>query len=684
MKKIALILLLISCSTFQPSFSQQTSPATSSAMEQQLESLTEVDEDAEPEDDSYWQQLEEYRKHPMNLNTADENELNELGVLTALQISHLISYRTLLGNFIDIHELQSVPGWDLSLIRHLLPFITVSVPFSLKENMLTRIRGGNHSILLRVSQVLEKAAGYRDVAGERSYGGSMQHVFFRYRCSYKNLLQFGLVGDKDAGERFFGGAQRHGFDFYSIHFFVRELGVIRVLALGDFTVNMGQGLIQWQSLAFRKGSETMSIERQSAVLRPYSAAGEYNFHRGVGISVQKRRMEFTSFVSLRKLSTSLSPDTSAGYFSSFQLSGNHRSANEIAGRNNVQQMAAGGVIKYSARRWKIALNGIYYGFSAPLMKRDEPYNMYAIKGSDWYNMSADYSYTVRNIHFFGEIAADKNLHHAVVNGVLMSVDRNIDISFLHRYIDPQYQAVNGSAFMENAYPVNENGFYAGISIHTGNAWKINAYADVYRFPWLKFSVDAPSAGADYLVQATYTPSKQAEVYTRFRNEIKSINLPGNESPLNQLVAARRQSWRTQCNLRINSSFTWRSRVEMSWYRLRGKERQAGFVGFSDLLFKPMMGAFAGGVRFLYFETDGYDTRLYAYENDVLYGYSIPVFFDRGLRYYVNISYALNSKTTCWIRIAQTLYAGKGSIGSGPDAIEGSHKTEVKAQILHNF
>ena len=59
--------------------------------------------------------------------------------------------------------------------------------------------------------------------------------------AYKNLLQFGVVGDKDAGEQFFSGAQNLGFDFYSIHLFARNVGRIKALALGDFTVNMGQG-----------------------------------------------------------------------------------------------------------------------------------------------------------------------------------------------------------------------------------------------------------------------------------------------------------------------------------------------------------------------------------------------------------------------------------------------------------
>lgn len=50
----------------------------------------------------------------------------------------------------------------------------------------------------------------------------------------------------------FKGRQKAGFDFYSVHLFARRLGIIQSLAIGDFTVNLGQGLIQWQSLAFKK------------------------------------------------------------------------------------------------------------------------------------------------------------------------------------------------------------------------------------------------------------------------------------------------------------------------------------------------------------------------------------------------------------------------------------------------
>jgi hypothetical protein len=440
-----LLLFTIHYSSF--TLCAQESPV--STIEQQLENLTDVDQ-AETEDDSYHQQWERFRRNPLNMNTADENELRELKILSGLQIANLISYRKLVGKFISIYELQAIPSWDVQIIKKLLPFITVAEPIDLTDVFKTRFRKGDHSLSFRYSQVLEKSAGFEKTSTGTKYLGSPPKLFLRYRYLYKNLLQFGVVGDKDAGEQFFKGAQKYGFDFYSFHFFARKLGSIQALALGDFTVNMGQGLIQWQSLAFRKSVDVLGIKRQSPVLRPYNSAGEFSFHRGAGITLQKGKLETTAFISYRKLSANFVADTVSNeeYITSFLNSGYHRTESEVAGRHKLGQLALGGNIKYKGSNWHAGFNAIYFDFSSPVVKRQEPYNLYAINGKNWDNYSIDYSYTHRNLHFFGEAAVDKNFSKAFLNGLLISVDPRVDISFLHRNIDPQYQSNNGNAFTE--------------------------------------------------------------------------------------------------------------------------------------------------------------------------------------------------------------------------------------------
>ena len=319
-----------------------------------------------------------------------------------------------------------------------------------------------------------------------------------------------------------------------------------------------------------------------------------------------------------------------------------------------------------------------------MQKRQEPYNLYAISGKNWSNYSVDYSYTHRNLHFFGEAAVDKNFNKASLNGLLISVDPRVDLSFLHRRIDQQYQSINGNALTENTYPTNESGFFAGISIRPIAGWRLDAYADIYKFPWLKFLVDAPSKGKDFLAQLTYTPSRQLEIYSRFRSEAKEANQPGNITVTNQLVYLPRQGWRNQINFKVDRSFSIRTRAELLWYDKNGDNAEKGFLTFFDIIYKPLLKNYSGNIRLQYFETDGYNSRIYAYENDVLFYYSIPVFFNQGWRYYLNINYDLNRRVSFWIKWSQTIYGGAGSIGSGLDEIPGSSKSEIRVLTRINF
>lgn len=653
--------------------------------EQQLENLADVDQ-SETEDDSYLQQLEYLRTNPVNLNTADIHELRELRILTDLQIANLVSYRRIFGKFIHIYELQAIPTWDIQMIRKLIPFVSIESPVSVKDDIADWFKEGDQSLLLRYSQLLEKQKGFDKSTTGTKYLGSPQRFFLRYRYRYKNFLQFGIVGDKDAGEQFFKGAQSMGFDFYSFHLFARKIGIVQALALGDFTVNMGQGLIQWQSLAFKKSADVMGVKRQSAVLRPYNSAGEFNFNRGIGITVRMNNIEATLFGSLRKISANFGIDTAnfEDYISSFQMSGYHRTEAEVADRNGLRQVSFGGSARYLGPRWQFGVNGIQYNFSVPVQKRAEPYNLFAFRGKTWYNISADYSYTFRNFHFFGEAAADKNFNKAFLNGLLVSVDPKVDISIVYRSIAKEYQAVNGNAFTENTYPANENGVYLGITTRPGNSLRIDLYSDLYKFPWLRFQADAPSSGKDFLVQFTYTPNRQVEVYTRFRTEAKYNNEAGSDNPATGLVETPKQNWRVHAGYKINNAITLRNRVEIIWYNKKEETSEQGFLAFADLVYKPLMKPFSGLVRLQYFETDSYNSRLYAYENDVLYGYSIPVFYDKGYRYYFTLNYDASKRLALWLRWAQTIYTDKNTVGSGLDEIRGSRRTDLKVQIRYLF
>ncbi len=667
---------------------QVTEPITSNT-EQQLENITENNEDVETEDDSYLQQMIQYLKNPIELNYADDVELNQLRMLTPMQIRNFILYRNLVGKLVDIYELQAVPGWDINTIQKMRPYINVSIQVSAVDAVKRRIKNGVHSVLFRASQVLERSKGYLLDSSTTTnfYPGSPQKFLLRYKYIYRNLFQYGIVAEKDAGEQFFKGKQKQGFDFYSAHIFVRKIGIIKTLAIGDFTVNLGQGLTQWQSLAFKKSVDVMNIKREGEVLRPYNSAGEINFHRGLAITLAKKNWQLTVFGSYRNIDANFVADTSQtqdDFISSLQTSGYHRTKSETDDKGVQRQLSFGGNFSYQHKRLHLGINGIQYQFKFPLVKSTEPYNLYALNGNSFGNYSFNYSYTFKNLHLFGEAAFTSNFDKAFINGLLMSASSKVDLSLLYRNISKSYQSLNAYAFTENTYPTNEKGFYAGISIKPNNAWRIDAYADFYKFPWLRYRIDAPSTGSDYLIQVNYKPNKKFEIYTRYHAESKAINVNPAQLATSPVMQQPKKNWRTQVIYKINPAITIRNRTELVWFDKKGIQEEQGFLIYFDFIYKPLLKPFSGSIRVQYFETDGYNSRLYAYENDVLYSFSIPLFYDKGYRYYFNLNYDVNKKLTLWIKWAQTLYKDKAVIGSGLDEINGNSKSEIKLQAQYKF
>ncbi|HZK69069.1 MAG TPA: hypothetical protein VFC36_05675, partial [Paludibacter sp.] len=90
-------------------------------------------------------------------------------------------------------------------------------------------------------------------------------------------------------------------------------------------------------------------------------------------------------------------------------------------------------------------------------------------------------------------------------------------------------------------------------------------------------------------------------------------------------------------------------------------------------------------RYQFFDAVNYENRFYSYEKDVLYAFSIPMYFGLGNRYYLNFQYELNKQLSIWFKIAQTVYADdRESLSSGNETILGNRKTDVRFLLKWEF
>lgn len=642
----------------------------------QLEELAESAE-GETDNDYESQQLEYFAKHPVSLNGTVE-ELQRFPMFNSLLLENLLQYRKLLGDFVSIYELQAVAGFTPDLLRQMEPYLTISNGGSLKSDLRSQLKSGKSTLAFRPSINLQPLKGFITDDPDGRFQGDRLAIFLRYRYQYRQTLQYGFTAEKDAGEKMLHPGSNLPFDFQSFHFFVRGKEKIKTLAIGDFTVNLGQGLMVWQSQAFKKTAQVLNTKRQGEVLRPYHSAGEHLFLRGVAGTFRTGRVQTTLFLSQRQLSANTQPDSLSGVvITSFQTSGLHRTVAELHDRHTVRHRLVGANIKYSFPRWQTGMNFVSHHYSHPVKKNGDPYNIYAIQGSTWLNLSLDFSGTYRNFHFFGEWAADRHRNFALVSGLIASLDKRVDWSLHIRKIDPGYQSIFGNAFTESSLPQNETGVYTGFTIRPISGWAIDTYADIFYFRWLKYRSDAPASGSQYFFQVTWKPSRNTELYSRVRYRSKPVNTV-DPVRVDYPEEARSINWRSHLNHSLSRSICIRKRAEFCTYRQGMAGRAYGYLLYFDLLFKPVRRSYSFNTRLLFFESENYDTRIYAYENDLPFISSTPSFFGSGLRWYSNVKCRIRFK---FLKNSNLVIAGK--VGTTLfQQLAGTHppnKTEFKFQ-----
>ena len=657
---------------------EETLPAV---MENNLEKETAGTESVS-EDDAQWQQLNTLSRHRVQLNTADEATLQSIGLLTPLQISNLLQYRLLLGDLLSIYELQAVPGFEPDVIRRILPYVMVGNDLSPHYTLYDYLHKGDHTFLLRYARPLEKAKGYLHTDSTLpAYGGSPEKLFMRYRYSFPRYISWGIVMEKDAGEALFKGGQQQGFDFYSAHLFIRNFRKIKAVALGDYTVNLGQGLLNWQSQAYGKGAAVMQVKREGEVLRPYTSPGEFYFFRGAAITLQQRHWEVTAFASSRKQDGSTDTLMEEVIAASVISSGYHRTAAEINKRGLVQLWSAGGNIRYTNHRWQLGGNVIAHRFTPVLQKEIAPYNQFDFNGRQLSAGSIDYAGSWKNVHLFGEMATGNNGKLAIMQGLLTSVAPSADIALVYRYYDKAYQSLFAKGFGDGYRTANESGMYMAVTVKINARCKLDAYADFFRFPWLKYRINAPSDGRDFFVQSSYIPNKKMTLLLRYnyRQSSENILLPDNPIKVPGLVTATHL--RFQWNWQKNKQLSTKARIEYSSYQ-SAADVQQGWMIYLDAGYHFKRWPFTVSGRLSRFQTSNYDSRIYAAESSVLYENAVSQLYGLGWQYYANVKWKVNRRISAWGRFHQTLYPGTNQIGSGNDMIRGNKKTICQFQLQY--
>jgi len=707
------IILLLLCLGIKNIKAQDTiiPKSDDNQIQQQLENIAESIENEETDYTNLLDALLYYKEHPINLNKTTKEELQELQLLSDIEISNLLAHIKKNGKLITIYELQGISGFDLQTIQKILPYVRVSDNFS-SGHFSTKemFKNGQHMLMFRYGRIIEEQKGFTDIDSAKLYKsknsryiGSPDKLYLRYRFTYGTNVSWGFTADKDQGELFFkknqrfnydwyekglNGNQKNGFDFYSAHLFVRNIRFVKALAIGDYQATFGQGLTMWSGLAFGKSAMVMNVKKSATGLRPYASVNENLFLRGAATTVAFKKIEATAFVSRKKIDANISDTTETGEIaaiSALQETGYHSTYGELQDKSAITQTIYGGNVSYKGKRLTLGVTGVNYELSSRLNRNLSFYNQFEFNSKQNSNIGIDYNFVYKNFNFFGEQAMSQNGGLAFVNGAYVSLDPKLALTLLYRNYQRNYQNMMSNGFAENTTAANEKGVFVGITAKPVNTVTLTAYYDRFEFPWLKYQVNAPSIGYDYLAQINYTPNKKFDAYFRIRSRTKFKNTKEDIDDIDFIVPVKQTNYRLNLSYSVLPSVKLKNRIELIDYKFDNSATQKGYVVYQDVLFKKMSFPLSVTLRYALFQTDNYDTRIYAYENDMIGAYSIPSYYYKGSRFYILLNYDITRKVEIWLRYSQTVYDNKKVISEGSlTEIKGNTKSEIKLQVRFKF
>jgi HEPN domain-containing protein len=671
----------------------------SEVIQQRMEFIAEEFETEEISLEDVFENLSYYYDNPLNLNSASQEELEQLLLLSDIQINELLVYREKVGPLKTIYELLEFQFWSNQTVENIIPFVKISKVDEEKKkvSLSEMLKDMKSEAMFRWIRGIEDKAGYADVTDEEReqsnsyYWGSPDRLYSRFRFRYKTSLSMGITMEKDPGEQFFGKTQPRGFDFYSAHVFYSGKKFVRKVALGDYHFQMGQGLAFWSGYAFGKTADALLIRKNGRGLSPYASVDESRFLRGAAAELGVKNWSLTVFASqkyvdgnIASIIDSLEGDE-ARLASSVNLTGLHRTTSELARKNSLQETILGSYLKYQTRSLQFGFGAVQQMYDVPLERDLRPYNQFEFRGNQLLNLSADYSYVHKNLNLFGEVARSSTSGGiAIIQGASLAIDNKASVSLLYRNYAKDYHTFYSRGFGERSRTINEEGLFIGTKFNFNKYWNMNVYADIFKFPWLVFRIDKPSVGHEVLGQLSYRPSSKIEMYVRVREQSRmqnSRNYEGNIRPIEEVV---QRNFRFNFNYKFTSSLQWKTRVELVTVNRPSMPFEKGFVMAQDLVFRPTKFPLDVSVRYALFDTDSFDTRLYLFESNLLNVFSIPAYFNEGSRYYILLKYEYKKNVELWLRYAAFVYANQTTLGTGPERIDGSTRSEVGVQLRVRF
>ena len=567
-------------------------------------------------------ELQQLAEHKINLNSDDIILLQQVNLISPIQLKAIINHKIKYGSFLSLEELQVINEIDSTTLSKIVPFIYVTAkPIGIESR---------NSLTIRFQQSVKNYI-------PADYQGDPTRITIKFRGNQFNKFSYGLLAEKDPGEKVIFGSGIKGFDFYSFFLEIKPEKYFRKIIIGDYSTSFGQGLVSWSGSGFSSSENIISLCKSGRGFSPSTSSDENRYLRGIALEFPINKFLIRTWFSFHKIDGIVVNDTSSNssVIQSFQTSGYHRTQSELQAFHSIAETNIGTNILYVKNNWNLSLTTSILKYNSQVRKIERKYNQFEFSGNSNSVVGFDYQKTFRNILFFGEIAKSETQSLAYINGSLISLGKNISFTAVHHQYPINFHSIKSNAFGSNTLPANESGIYFGLQLKLSKSVTFSGYINQDQFPFMKYRVDFPSTGISKGLALNYQPNKTSSFQIRYKSKAREFNLTENYYGLKNLYLEQIDGVRFHCNLTISKNFDWRTKIEFNREKINSLISNSAYYVAQDLFYHSDSKSFSLNFRYAIYVCPDFNLRFYEYENDLPGSFSIPFYSGDGSRFYVN-------------------------------------------------
>ena len=625
-----------------------------------LEDLMQDGDYSEAQYEEMYNSLSDMTQNKININHATRQELEALPFLSEKQVMDIMEYLDRYHSMKSLNELMSIESIDYETRQLLYEFLYVGEGKSPGfPSLSTLSKYGKSELSLYGKLPMYDRAGD---AADGEYLGYKYKFWTRYTFSYSDYVKAGFVAAQDAGEPFFSQNNKYGFDQYSAYLMLKRLGRVEALVIGRYSVSAGMGLVMNNGFSIGKTSVLQNMGRQGCVLRPHTSASESGYLQGIAASFSLTgNLSLTPFLSYRKTDATLNSD---GTISTLLNNNYHRTSAELSKKNNTSISAAGFNTIWNIGDFSLGATAVYTHLSRPLNPNmSATYKRIYPVGSNFFNASLSYSWRHYPFCINGETAISDKGAIATVNSLGYYLSQYVDVMGIYRFYSFRYNSMYSNAFSEGGKTQNESGFYLGVNWHPRYGLDISTYTDIAYFAWPRYGVSQSSYASDNVLSIRYKTGNWL-LSARYRLHLKQKDGSG-----------RNLQWRQEHRARLSAEWSderWVSRTQIDNTKVSVSQGYMLTQNFGFI--SPKYSLYIGGK---YFNTDGYDSRLYSYERAMPRTFSYPSYFGHGIRYSLVVEWRPVPSLQFTAKSGVVDYFDRSTIGTSHQQINASSACDIE-------